>query len=235
MIIICANPKVCWPGRNCLEYCFKWRCSALQSILWHSQGQCFNPVCEVGQLFFFSFTLYPAHCTSSWSYLPESFLLWKGEGLCRVRHILSHWGQPRQPSWKNIYQRQVAALGIDPSSIVHKDEDEAVHQLHMCRGVEEARCRVGGKLLSFCFVLMTVCFALHTLCNFMRSHLPIVDLRVWAIGVLFRKLASVPMSSRLFPTFCSIRFCLFPFMLRSLIQLDLSSVQSDRYDPICNF
>ena len=38
------------------------------------------------------------------------------------------------------------------------------------------------------FVLMTVFFALQKLLNFMRSHLSIVDLRAWAIGVLFRKL-----------------------------------------------
>jgi hypothetical protein len=56
----------------------------------------------------------------------------------------------------------------------------------------------------------------------MRSHLSIVDLRALAIGVLFRKFHSVPMSSRLLPTFSSIRFSIFGFKLRSLIQMDLS-------------
>jgi hypothetical protein len=42
----------------------------------------------------------------------------------------------------------------------------------------------------------------------------------------------VPMSSRLFPTFCSIRFIISGFMLRSLIHLDLSFVQGDKYGSI---
>jgi hypothetical protein len=42
----------------------------------------------------------------------------------------------------------------------------------------------------------------------------------------------VPMSSRLFPTFSSIRFGESGFMLRSLIYLDLSFVQGDKYGPI---
>ena len=36
------------------------------------------------------------------------------------------------------------------------------------------------------FVLLTVSFALQKLCNFMRSHLSILDLTSEAIGVLFR-------------------------------------------------
>jgi hypothetical protein len=42
-----------------------------------------------------------------------------------------------------------------------------------------------------------------------------------AIEVLFRKFHPVPMKSRLFPTFPSIKFSVSGFMLRSLIQLDL--------------
>ena len=37
------------------------------------------------------------------------------------------------------------------------------------------------------FVLLTVSFALQKLFSFMKSHLSIVDLRAWAIGVLSRK------------------------------------------------
>jgi hypothetical protein len=40
---------------------------------------------------------------------------------------------------------------------------------------------------------------------------------------------TVPMSSRLFPTFSSVRFSVSGFMLRSLIHLDLSFVQGDKY------
>jgi hypothetical protein len=50
--------------------------------------------------------------------------------------------------------------------------------------------------------------------------------------VLFRKLTPVPVSSRLFPTFSSIRFSVSGFMLRSLIHLDLSFVQGDKYGSI---
>ena len=38
-----------------------------------------------------------------------------------------------------------------------------------------------------CFVLLTVSFALQKLCNFMRSHLSVLDLRAEAIVVLIRK------------------------------------------------
>jgi hypothetical protein len=67
----------------------------------------------------------------------------------------------------------------------------------------------------------------------MRCHSSIVDLT--AIGVLFWKLSPVPMSSRQFPTFCSIRFSLSGFTLRSLIHLNLSFVKDDRYGSICIF
>jgi hypothetical protein len=40
----------------------------------------------------------------------------------------------------------------------------------------------------------------------LQCHLSIVDLRARAIGVLSRKLSPVPMCSRVFPTFSSIRF-----------------------------
>jgi hypothetical protein len=64
------------------------------------------------------------------------------------------------------------------------------------------------------FVLLTVSFVLQKLFSFMRSHLPIVDLSAWAIGVLFRKLFPEPMHSRLFPTFSYIRVSVSGFVLR---------------------
>jgi hypothetical protein len=42
------------------------------------------------------------------------------------------------------------------------------------------------------FVLLTVSFALQNLCNFMRSHLSILDLTAQAIAVLFRKFPCGP-------------------------------------------
>jgi hypothetical protein len=52
------------------------------------------------------------------------------------------------------------------------------------------------------------------------------------VFVLFRKLFAVLMCLRLFPTFPSIRFSVFSFVLMSLIHLDLSFVQFDRYGSI---
>jgi hypothetical protein len=68
---------------------------------------------------------------------------------------------------------------------------------------------------------------------FIRCHLLILDPSTQAIGVLFSKLSPVPMSSRLFLTLCPIRFSHSSFMLRSLIHLDLSFEQGDRYGFIC--
>ncbi|KAL6071867.1 hypothetical protein STEG23_008824 [Scotinomys teguina] len=75
-----------------------------------------------------------------------------------------------------------------------------------------------------CFVLWMVSFALQKLFSFMRSHLLIVDLSVCAIDVMFWKLSLVPVHSKLFLTFSSIKFSMSGFMLRSLIHLDLSFV-----------
>ena len=83
------------------------------------------------------------------------------------------------------------------------------------------------------FVLLTVSFALQKLCNFMRSHLSILDLTAQAIAVLFRNFSPVPISSRLFPTFSSISFSVSGFMWSSLIHLDLSFVQGDKNGSIC--
>ena len=61
----------------------------------------------------------------------------------------------------------------------------------------------------------------------MRSHLLILDLSAYTIGVLFKKLSPVAKHLRLFPNYSSIRFNVFGFILRSLIFLDLSFVQGD--------
>ena len=77
-----------------------------------------------------------------------------------------------------------------------------------------------------------VSFALQKLCNFMRSHLSILDLTVQAIAVLFRNFSSVPISSRFFPTFSSINFSVSGLMWRCLIHLDLGFVQGDKNGSI---
>jgi hypothetical protein len=82
---------------------------------------------------------------------------------------------------------------------------------------------------------MTVSFALQKLLSFMRSHLSIFGLRTRAIGILLRKLSSVPMSSRLSPLSVLLDFSISGFTLRSLIHLDLSFVQGDKYRTIWIF
>jgi hypothetical protein len=63
----------------------------------------------------------------------------------------------------------------------------------------------------------------------MRSHLLIVDLSAWAVDVLFRKLFPVKNISH----FLFYQISVSDFMFTSLIQLDLSFVQGDRYGIIC--
>ena len=84
------------------------------------------------------------------------------------------------------------------------------------------------------FMLLTVSFALQLLCNFMRSHLSILNLTVQAIAVLFRNFSPVPISWRLFPIFSSVSFNVSGFMWSSLIHLDLTLVQGDRNGSIHN-
>ena len=83
------------------------------------------------------------------------------------------------------------------------------------------------------FVLLTVCFALQKFFSFKRSHQSFVVLSTSATGFLFRKLSPVPMILRLSSTLSVIRYSVSGFMLRSLIHLDLSFVQGDKYGFIC--
>jgi hypothetical protein len=74
------------------------------------------------------------------------------------------------------------------------------------------------------FVLLKMSFVLQKFFRFLRYLLSIVHLRAWALDVLFRNWSPVPMCSRLFPTLWSNRFCVYGFMLRLLIHLDLSFI-----------
>jgi hypothetical protein len=78
------------------------------------------------------------------------------------------------------------------------------------------------------FVLLMLSFALQKLCNFMKSHLSILDHKAQAIAVLFRNFSPVPIPSRVFPTFSSINFSVSDFTWRFLIYLDLCFVQGDK-------
>ena len=71
------------------------------------------------------------------------------------------------------------------------------------------------------FVLLTVSFALQKLCNFMRSHLSILDLTAQAIAVLFRNFSVVAISSRLPPLFHLYKFQYLWFYMEFLDPLRL--------------
>ena len=89
-----------------------------------------------------------------------------------------------------------------------------------------------SKFVGCGFVLLTVFFALQKLFCFIKSQLSILDLRVWVMGVLFRKLSPVAMHSRISPTLSSMRLSVSGFKLRTLIYLDLSFLQGDKYGSI---
>jgi len=98
-------------------------------------------------IIFYVFTLYPltapllvtpfhnpspspsplSECPPSPAILPILKLL------CEARCILSHGGQTRQPSWRNIFHIQTRAFGIASAPVVQDPyEDQAAH-LHMNR------------------------------------------------------------------------------------------------------
>jgi hypothetical protein len=83
-------------------------------------------------------------------------------------------------------------------------------------GLVKILSQYGGGL----FVLLTMSFALQKLCNFMRSHLLILDLTAQAIAVLFRNFSPVPISLS-FPHFLLYRFQLLWFYVEFLDPLRL--------------
>jgi hypothetical protein len=93
--------------------------------------------------------------------------------------------------------------------------------------------KIFSQSVGWHFVLLTVSFALQKLLSFMKSHLSIVDLKAWAICVLFRKFILVLMCSMFFLNFSSIRLSVSGFMIRSSNHLYLSIVQDAKYWSIC--
>jgi hypothetical protein len=103
--------------------------------------------------------------------------------------------------------------------------------------VAQKGCCLSGSVAPACprSCLLLWCTLSHVqtqLCNFMSSHLSILNLTAQAIAVLFRNFPPVPMYLRLFPTFSSISFSASGFMWSSLIHLDLTLVQGDRNGSI---
>ena len=74
------------------------------------------------------------------------------------------------------------------------------------------------------FVFLTESFSFQKLCNFMRSHLSILNLTEQVIAVWFRNFSHVPISSRLFPTFSSLSFTVSGFLeFLDPLRFDLST------------
>lgn len=73
-------------------------------------------------------------------------------------------------------------------------------------------------------------FVLQIFFNFMRYSLLVIDLSAYAIDALFRKSFTVPMSSKLFSTFSSIRVRV--SSLTILDTIELSFVQSSNSGSI---
>ena len=94
--------------------------------------------------------------------------------------------------------------------------------------LDEELVKIFSHPVGCCFILVMVPFALEKLFSFMRSHVLIIVLSTCAISILFRKLFSVLMHSRLFSTTYSITFSGSGFVLRSLICLDLIFMQGER-------
>jgi hypothetical protein len=79
-------------------------------------------------------------------------------------------------------------------------------------------------------VLLTVSFALQKLCNFMRSHLSILNLTAQTIGVLFRLSCAHIFEASPPHTFSSISISVSDFMWSSLIHLDLyKEIRTDQF------
>lgn len=81
------------------------------------------------------------------------------------------------------------------------------------------------------FVQATISFALQKFFSFMSSQKLINGFSLCANAVLFT--ISFPVSSRLFPNFSSIIFNISGFMLRPLINLELSFMLGHKYRSIC--
>jgi hypothetical protein len=91
-----------------------------------------------------------------------------------------------------------------------------------------------NKQKSICvFIQAIVPFASQKLFSFAISHLLNVELNACCYQYSVQKVISCTNKFNAFPNFSSTRFSVSGFMLRSLIHLDLSFMQGNRYGSIC--
>jgi hypothetical protein len=83
---------------------------------------------------------------------------------------------------------------------------------------------------------MTVSFAVQKLFSFMRSHLPVVDLKSCASGVLFRKFSCASELKHI-PYFVLHQgLCLILYRAKSRIKFSFSACTLKMlFSPMCNF
>ena len=70
----------------------------------------------------------------------------------------------------------------------------SLYILDICPLSDLGLVKIFSQSVGCLLVLLTVSFALQKLCNFMRSHLSIIDLIAQANAVLFRNFSLVPIS-----------------------------------------
>jgi hypothetical protein len=103
----------------------------------------------------------------------------------------------------------------------------------VCNGYwPSVRCKLSKDIFPICRLLFCP-IDVQNIFSFLRYHLLTVDLSAWVMDVVFRKLFPIPMYSRLFHTFYSIKFSVTCFTLRTFIYLDLSFFQDDKYKSVC--
>jgi hypothetical protein len=69
----------------------------------------------------------------------------------------------------------------------------------------------------------------------MQSHLSMLSLNFWAIGILFRKSLPMPICSNVFPTFSYSRFKVSGLTGRSFIHFELILVQGEKHGGSFSF
>jgi len=97
---------------------------------------------------------------------------------------------------------------------------------------------VGLMKIFFPIFTLLICPIDSVLClteAFQFYEIPFINSWAWATGILFRKFPPWPRSWRLFSNFPSIRLSGSGFMFRSLVHLDFSFVQGDKYSFIFIF
>jgi hypothetical protein len=105
-----------------------------------------------------------------------------------------------------------------------------ISPLAICRLV-----KIFSQYLLHCFCLVDSVLSPTETFHFHKTHSSVVDLSVWDIRLLVKKLSLVPMQLRLFLLFSSTSFSSSKFMFRSLISLNMCIAHGKKHGSICIF